>query len=188
MANDAKPKYFAPAANAAMPARGRIAARTVGSYVPKLTRKAFEKYGFSAAALLTDWETIVGKEIAGYAMPERLKWPRSVGYSGDVEPGAEGRPGAKLVVRVDPAHALEVEYQGAQILERINAYFGYRAVAEMRIVQAPLTVKAAAAPQALPIKPAAPRETPELQAIPDEGLRAALMRLQSALESRASTA
>lgn len=188
MANDAKPKYFASSANAGMPARGRIAARAIGSYVPKLTRKAFEKYGFSAAALLTDWETIVGKEIAGYALPERLKWPRSVGYSDDVEEGAQGRPGAKLVLRVDPAHALEVEYQGAQILERINAYFGYRAVAEMRVVQTPLAAKAEPAPKALPIKPAAPRETPELQAIPDEGLRAALMRLQSAVESRTSPA
>ena len=50
--------------------RGRSAfvpARTVGSYVPKLTRKAFEKYGFSAATLLTDWALIVGEDIAGFA-------------------------------------------------------------------------------------------------------------------------
>ena len=184
MANVAKPQSFAAAPSA--PARGRIAAKAVGAYLPKLTRKAFEKYGFSAAALLTDWQTIVGKEMAGYAAPERLKWPRSVGFSGDVEPGAEGRPGATLVMRVDPAHALDVEYQGAQILERINAYFGYRAVAELRILQAPLTQPAAPSAPALPKKPAELRETPELSAIADERLRAALMRLQSALESRPS--
>lgn len=186
MANVAKPQYFEPTSNS--PARGRISAKAVGAFVPKLTRKAFEKYGFSAAALLTDWEMIVGKEIAGFAVPERLKWPRSVGFGDDVEAGAEGRPGATLLVRVDPAFALEVEYQGAQILERINAYFGYRAVAELRILQAPLPRKVAAAAPALPIKPAKPRETPELQAIPNEGLRAALMRLQSAVDSRASKA
>ena len=30
-------------------------AKTVGSFLPGLTRKAFEKYGFSAATLITDW-------------------------------------------------------------------------------------------------------------------------------------
>lgn len=186
MANVAKPQNIA--ARPDGPARGRISAKAVGSYVPKLTRKAFEKYGFSAAALLTDWETIVGKKFAGFAVPERLKWPRSVSFSGDIEPGAEGRPGATLILRVDPAYALEVEYQGAQILERINAYFGYRAVAELRLMQAPLTTATSSATPKLAVTPAKPRETPELQSIGDERLRAALMRLQSALETRAQTA
>ena len=115
-----------------------VHARAVGAYVPKLTRKAFEKYGFSAATLLTDWAAIVGEEIAGVAVPERLKWPRDVRIREDVEAGAEGRPGAVLVLRVDPARALDVEYKGRQILERINGYFGYRAIAELRILQAPL--------------------------------------------------
>jgi hypothetical protein len=41
-------------------------------------------------------------------------------------------------MRVDPARALDVEYRARQIIERINAYFGYRAVAELRLIQAPL--------------------------------------------------
>jgi len=162
--------------------RAYVHARAVGAYVPKLTRKAFEKYGFSAAALLTDWVVIVGEEIAGVAMPERLKWPRDVHIREDVEAGAEGRPGAVLVLRVDPARALDVEYKGRQILERINGYFGYRAIAELRILQAPLTRAAPAA--ANPGKPT-PCEAPELAAIADERLRAALTRLKSGLMSRA---
>ena len=35
--------------------------------------------GFAAAALITDWALIVGKDVAGYTAPERLKWPRGVG-------------------------------------------------------------------------------------------------------------
>ena len=76
--------------------RGYVPARAVGVFVPKLTRKAFEKYGFSAATLLTDWATIVGKELAGFTAPERLKWPRGVDIREDVDAGAEGRPGATL--------------------------------------------------------------------------------------------
>jgi hypothetical protein len=71
-------------------------------------------------------------------VPERLKWPRGAGAYAEVEEGSEGRPGATLVLRVDPARALDVEYKGRQIIERINAYFGYRAVAALRLIQAPV--------------------------------------------------
>jgi hypothetical protein len=117
---------------------GHVYAKAVGSYVPKLTQKAFEKYGFSAATLLTDWAQIAGADVAGYTVPERLKWPRGAGAYAEVEEGSEGRPGATLVLRVDPARALDVEYKGRQIIERINAYFGYRAVAALRLIQAPV--------------------------------------------------
>ena len=126
--------------------RGFISARAVGTYVPKLTHKAFEKYGFAAAALITDWAMIVGKDVAAYTAPERLKWPRGVGIRDDVEEGTEGRPGATLIVRVEPARALDVQYKGQQLIERINGHFGYRAVAELRILQAPLPERAALAP------------------------------------------
>lgn len=134
--------------------RGRVPAKAVGSFLPQLTRKAFEKFGFSTAALITDWAVIVGAETARFTEPERLKWPRAV-----VEPNAEGtqeqrrRQGASLVLRVDQARALDVQYKAKQLIERINSYFGYAAVAEIRIVQGP--IERAAKPERRPIAPAA---------------------------------
>ena len=161
--------------------RGFVSARAVGTYVPKLTHKAFEKYGFAAAALITDWAMIVGKDIAGYTAPERLKWPRGVGIGDDIEHGAEGRPGATLIVRVDPARALDVQYKGRQMIERINGHFGYRAVAELRILQAPLPERAGVA---APRTPPPPCAAPELAGITDERLRTALANLKSGLMAR----
>jgi hypothetical protein len=164
-------------------------ARAVGSFVPKLTRKAFEKYGFSAATLLTDWAAIVGQDLASYTSPDRLKWPRGADAYGEVAEGAEGRPGATLVLRVDGPRALEVEHRRRQLLERINAYFGYRAVADLRIIQAPIApVAAVTKAPATPAPPApsqvAAGQAAALQEITDERLRDALSRLGASVAGR----
>src|SRR5215813_2931300 len=113
--------------------------KAVGTFLPALTRKAFEKYGFSTATLVTDWVTIAGRELAAYTAPERLKWPRALARP-DAETGEPGkdRQGATLVLRVDGGRSLDVQHRARQLIERINAYFGYAAVAELRIVQAPV--------------------------------------------------
>ena len=40
---------------------------------------------------------------------------------------------------MDGPLAIELQHQSDQFIERINGYFGYRAIAELRILQAPLT-------------------------------------------------
>lgn len=125
------------------PAARFVPAKAVGSFVPTLTRKAFEKFGFSTATLITDWARIAGAELAQYTMPDKLKWPR--GADAAFEEEGERR-GATLILRVDPARALDVEYRARQIMERINGYFGYRAVETIRLVQAPLPSPSAPLP------------------------------------------
>ncbi|HRN89244.1 DciA family protein [Hyphomicrobium sp.] len=150
-----------------------VPTKAVGSFVPTLTRKAFEKFGFSTAALITDWAAVAGAEIASYTMPERLRWPRGAesAYGDEME---SERRGATLMLRVDPARALDVEYRARQIVERINAYFGYRAVETLRIVQAPVETASDNAPTLRPSQPAATVATS-----PDtDPLTAALARLE----------
>ena len=119
--------------------RGRATkARAVGSFLPKLTGKAFEKYGFSTVSLLTDWPVIVGDDLARITRPERLSWPRNADAYVESAPSGRDRTGAALTLRVDAARALDVQYRSSEIIERINAYFGYRAVGAMRLLQAPL--------------------------------------------------
>jgi len=172
-----------PNASSARP-HGYISARAVGSYVPKLTHKAFEKYGFAAAALITDWAIIVGEQVAAYTAPERLKWPRGVGLGEEAEDGDCGHRGATLIVRVEPARALDVQYRAQQLIERINGHFGYRAVAELRILQAPLLERAAPVRSGGVSSMSVSCPAPELAGIADERLRAALTTLKSGLMRR----
>ncbi len=168
-------------------------ATPIARFVPDLTKKAFEKYGFSAASLLTDWSTIVGPDLAAYTFPEKLKWPRAVEIYGDeadqdVAGNKKGRPGATLVLRVDGPRAVEIQYKGAQILERINAYFGYRAISEMRVLQAPL--KNPIADDAHGYQKLEPLAEPpiELNEVENEELREALGLMAAGIERRRQTA
>jgi hypothetical protein len=153
-------------------------ARTVGELVPGLMRPVFEKYGFSSAAILTDWPALAGPDLAAYTAPERLKWPRRRTGEADGQPRETG---ATLILRVAGARALEVEHRRGQIIERLNASFGYRAVAEIRVVQAPLKRREAPAPRAAP-EPA-PASVAALAAIREDRLRAAIAQLGSGIRT-----
>lgn len=119
-------------------ANSKISAQAIAGIVPRITEKSFEKHGFAAASLIMDWSSIVGRERAHDTRPLKLKWPRGVDKFAEQADADRGRPGATLILQVDPAAALEVQYQAAHLIERINAYFGYRAVSELRIQQEPI--------------------------------------------------
>jgi hypothetical protein len=155
--------------------RGRgPASKSVGAFVPGLTRKAFEKFGFSTASLIMDWPRVAGPDVAQWTTPERVKWPQ--GYeTAELAQDSGARPGATLVLRVDPARALDVEYRARQIIERINAYFGYRAIAELHILQAPLPGHAITSshPSTSPVP------QPRQSSLPDDPLARALARMEA---------
>lgn len=164
---------------AAPPVARAAHVKAVGTFVPGLTRKAFEKFGFSTATLLTDWAQIAGAELASFTTPDRIKWPRAAEREEEFAEEGERR-GATLILRVDPARALDVEYRSRQIIERINAYFGYRAVEVIRLVQAPLAAPARPEATARPA-PDAPASAAE------DPLSAALARLERGVRRDAAT-
>ena len=170
--------------------------KAIGSFVPKLAQKAFEKFGFATAAVLTDWKGIVGPELAAYTAPERLRWPRPPedAAAGKSAPATRGRAtttaprsGATLMLRVSPARALDIQYKTAQIIERINAYFGYQAVTDIRLTQGPIAAPPAAGRGSPSVSPknvlkSTLRRT-EADGIEDADLRQALERLGSAISA-----
>lgn len=136
--------------------------------MPEIARPAIEKFGFASAALIEQWSRIAGRELAAYCQPERIRWPRARKQLAESEADA-AREGAVLVLRVDPARALDVQYASGQIIERINASFGYRAISRLTIVQAPVARSAPIAPK----PPAEPNVADKTQA----GLAGALERM-----------
>ena len=147
--------------------------RAVGSFVPQITRKALEKFGFPAAAILTDWPAIAGADLAGWTQPERLRWPKRAGDSADGDNPWHGAEGATLILRAEGPRVLELQHRTQQIIDKVNAYFGFRAVTEVRLLQAPLA-KAKPKKPKLVQAPAVPIPPAE---VADDALRDVLSRM-----------
>jgi hypothetical protein len=152
--------------------RGRL--RALAAEVPRIAGTVLGKHGFAEAQLVAQWPAIIGEDIARSVSPEKLSFARG-----------ERRDGT-LHLRVAPARALEIQHREPVLLERINAFFGYRAVARLALRQAPPASPARRLPP-----PARPLEAAErswlegrVAEIEDPELRAALERLGAAVVGR----
>jgi hypothetical protein len=121
----------------AIPAlRIRRGPQRVGARTAPVLRAAFKRNGFTHPEIVAKWPLIVGPALARHTMPERLRRPRG----GEAE-------GAGLHVRVDGALGIELLHVEPVVIERINTFYGYRAVARLRLIQGPLPPKPAAPPE-----------------------------------------
>lgn len=145
----------------------------------KTLGEAFAKLGFASVELVTRWEEIVGAEIAAHAQPEKIQWPRRGQASGSPEPGV-------LMLRVEGPAALEIQHQSDVILERVNQFFGWRAVAALRLRQAPLSRRATRRTGRAPAAEAVASVAAGLAGIKDDKLRNALAKLGASMGSASS--
>lgn len=149
------------------------------SVLSERIRRAGESRGFAVSRLLTHWEEIAGPAIAGIARPVNIGYGR-------------GGFGATLSVLTTGAQAPMLEMQKEQLRERVNAVYGYNAIARVRITQTAPTGfaegQALFEPLARPQTPPDPQITAQAQQaarpIADSGLRAALERLGQNVLSR----
>lgn len=101
--------------------------------------------GFSSTQILAAWPEIVGPELAARSRPEKLRWPPRRDTEEGPETADRATPAsttradaATLVVRAEGGDALEIQHLSDRIIARINALFGWRAVARIAIRQAPV--------------------------------------------------
>lgn len=72
--------------------------------------------------LLTHWAEVVGEDVARLALPVKVSYPRD-GF------------GATLTVLTTGASAPLVQMQAPAIRDRVNACYGYNAIARITITQ-----------------------------------------------------
>lgn len=113
----------ATASRSASRPRRRKAMDRIGAALPPLIGKACRNQGFTQQSLITRWREIVGGDIADYALPIKLRRTRGRGCGAMLEVAAEG------------GYATQIKHIEPILVERINTYFGRRAVDRIAIVQ-----------------------------------------------------
>ncbi len=146
-----------------------------------LTQAAFARYGFAYGELLSQWAAIVGNSTAVVCKPERISWPRQAGDS-------RQRQGGTLILRAVPGRTLELHYETPRLIERINAFYGYGAIAAIKVRQASVPT-ARAVEKPVPLLEPAQKATldAELAGIDNDALRDALLRLGAGALSQCKT-
>jgi hypothetical protein len=104
--------------------------RPLSELLHKTLSETFAKRGFASSEILTRWAEIVGPEIAAHSQPEKIQWSRPA--------DGETREPATLVLRVEGPAAVEIQHLAPLLLERVNRFFGWQVVGQLRLRQAPL--------------------------------------------------
>ncbi len=134
-------------------------------------RNASETRGFAVSRILTHWEEIAGVDVAKIARPVDVSYGR-------------GGMGATLSLLTTGAQAPMLEMQKEQIRARVNATYGYNAIARIRITQthadgfaegqASFEYRARPHPKRGPDEASIKDAARTAQSVGDEGLRSAL--------------
>ena len=109
--------------------------KTVGPYVKRQSdfqrasalveqklRAVGESRGFTITRLLTHWSDIVGTQVSNISIPVKVSYAQK-GF------------GATLIILTTGAQAQMLEMQLPVIREKVNACYGYNAIARIRITQ-----------------------------------------------------
>lgn len=147
------------------------APKPIGELMPEIGRTAFRRFGFVQSSVVTRWPEIVGPHHSRVCAPEAIRFP----------PGEKSEGILQLVVL--PAHAPLIQQVIPEIIERVNRFFGYSAVARIKLrqgaVQPPETSKPAKPPPSL--KPIPMELGDSLRDIGDPELRTVLESLARSL-------
>jgi hypothetical protein len=100
--------------------------KSLGSSVSKVAAPVLGKRGFGEAQMILAWKSVVGQDLARDTLPVKLSFGRGERMDGT------------LHLRVAPGAGLTVQHLEPLIIERINGFFGYKAVARLALRQGAL--------------------------------------------------
>ncbi len=94
--------------------------RSFKDSLPKDVKKILNKRGHIYSEILSRWNYLVGKEISKISFPKIFK------------PSLKNAPGT-LIISVQRGNEVEIEYSKNIIIKKINNYFGYNILNNIRI-------------------------------------------------------
>ncbi|MEM7059326.1 MAG: DUF721 domain-containing protein [Pseudomonadota bacterium] len=97
--------------------------QSAGATVRAAVDQLAGRKGFAETEVLLRWPEIAGSALAAVCRPVKVHY------------GASRAMGATLIVQTDSGRAPEVEHQGPALVERVNQFYGYRAIRRLKVTQ-----------------------------------------------------
>ena len=94
--------------------------RPFGNVMPRSVKGILKKSGYNYSEIINRWDILVGKKIASCSYPKSIKT------------GSKDSAGI-LTLRIKRGDEINVEYSKHDIINKINSYFGYKVINEIKL-------------------------------------------------------
>ena len=95
--------------------------RSFGNTLPRSVKVILKKNGYNYSEIISKWNFLVGDEISKCSYPKSMKM-------------IKGNSSTTLVIGVERGNEIIVEYSKKEIINKINSYFGYKLINEIRLL------------------------------------------------------
>ena len=94
--------------------------RPFGKTLPRGLKGVLKKNGYNYSEIIGKWNVLVGKNISSCSYPKSVKMTR-------------GETHGTLLLAVNRGDEVTIEYSKKEIINKINSYFGYQLINEIRL-------------------------------------------------------
>ena len=94
--------------------------RAFGSTLPRGVKGILKKNGYNYSEIISKWNMLVGQDVSGCAYPKSIKMKN-------------GNSNGTLILAVKRGDEINIEYGKKDIINKINSYFGYKLINEIRL-------------------------------------------------------
>ena len=95
--------------------------RPFGNTLPRGIRGILKRNGYNYSEIISKWNILVGDEISKCSYPKSMRM-------------AKRDSSTTLVIGVERGNEIIIEYSKKEIINKINSYFGYKLINEIRLL------------------------------------------------------
>ena len=94
--------------------------RPFGNTLPRSVKGILRKNGYNYSEIISKWNILVGKSISDCCFPKSIKMSQT-------------SKNGTLILSVERGDEINVEYSKKEIVNKINSYFGYNLIDQIRL-------------------------------------------------------
>ena len=97
--------------------------KKIGNTLPRIVDKNIKEKNFIEVSLIKKWREIIGEDIAKFCWPIKIIFSNIKNSNGII------------FLKTKRGKSMEIEFKSEEIIEKLNQYFGYKAIGKISVVQ-----------------------------------------------------